>query len=57
MATFKFRNAEIEIHPSEYYAQKRVRTGKTAKDKKNGHVPYRKNRRVWDRNSGQWVKA
>lgn len=35
----------------------RVRTGKTAKDKKNGHVPYANNRRLWDKSAKAWVKA
>lgn len=38
----------------------RVRTGKTKKDKANGHVPYKNNRRIWvddkTTNSGRWVK-
>lgn len=43
-----------------------MREGKTARDKANGHVPYRKNRRVWDASGsskgkggvgGAWVKA
>ena len=59
MATFKFRNAEIEILPAEAYKKRRVRNGKTAKDKANGHIAYRKNRRVWQGNqqTGQWVKV
>lgn len=36
--------------------QERVRKGKTSKDKANGHVAYKKNRRVWDRLDGVWVK-
>ncbi len=34
-----------------------ARAGKTAKDKANGHVPYTKNRRVWDDKAHSWVKA
>lgn len=39
----------------------KVRAGKTARDKANGHIAYKKNRRVWSDGSkgtvGQWVKA
>lgn len=38
----------------------RVRAGKTARDKANGHTPYKKNRRIWSdskTSSGQWVKV
>lgn len=37
----------------------RPRFGKTAKDKARGHIPYRKNRRVWNGNArdGKWIKA
>ena len=34
----------------------RIRTGKTAKDKANGHIAYKKNRRVWDNVDRVWVK-
>ena len=38
-----------------------MRVGKTAKDKANGHIAYKKNRRVWDSGSkvseGKWVKV
>jgi hypothetical protein len=34
-----------------------ARPGKTARDKANGHVPYKKNRRIWDSNDRLWVKA
>lgn len=40
----------------------RVRTGKTAKDKKNGHIPYQQNRRIFQKDGGKlgggtWVKT
>lgn len=35
----------------------RVRTGKTAKDKKAGHIPYTNNRRIWDDKAHVWVKT
>lgn len=42
----------------------KVRDGKTARDKANGHIPYKKNRRIWSGGSGgkggtagQWVKV
>lgn len=39
----------------------RRREGKTAKDKARGHVPYKKNRRVWDdggrTGGGKWIKV
>lgn len=42
----------------------KVRAGKTARDKANGHVPYKKNRRVWSdggngkgASAGTWVKV
>lgn len=34
----------------------RIRTGKTAKDKANGHIAYKKNRRVWDDEDHKWYK-
>lgn len=34
---------EVSMHP-------RPRIGKTAKDKARGHIPYKKNRRVWSEN-------
>lgn len=44
-----------------HYAMRAVygvnRPGKTAEDKARGHVPYKKNRRVWDRTEGQWCKV
>ncbi len=42
-----------------------MRVGKTSRDKAKGHIPYRKNIRIWDDNGGgrgkgssggQWVK-
>lgn len=40
---------------------KEMRVGKTAKDKANGHIAGKKNRRVWDdggwRFAGQWKKV
>lgn len=40
----------------------RIRSGKTVKDKANGHVAYRKNRRVWieertAQSNGYWAKV
>lgn len=39
----------------------RVRQGKTKKAKANGHVAYKKNRRIWDdggkASGGKWVKS
>lgn len=38
----------------------KVRAGKTARDKANGHIPYKKNRRIWSDSkgsAGQWVKV
>lgn len=34
-----------------------ARPGKTIEDKKNGHVPYKKNRRHYDDKEKQWVKV
>lgn len=34
-----------------------ARPGKTAKDKANGHIPYVKNRRMWDSKERKWYKA
>lgn len=34
-----------------------ARPGKTARDKANGHIPYKKNRRIWDRADKVWVKC
>lgn len=34
-----------------------IREGKTARDKARGHVPYTKNRRIWDSSDKKWVKA
>lgn len=33
------------------------RPGKTARDKSNGHIPYRRNRRMEDRKTGVWSKV
>ena len=33
------------------------RPGKTACDKANGHIPYQKNRRMWDDKEKAWVKV
>jgi hypothetical protein len=39
----------------------KVRAGKTARDKANGHIPYKKNRRIWSDGSkgseGTWIKV
>ncbi|MCS5737032.1 hypothetical protein [Herbiconiux daphne] len=39
----------------------KVRDGKTARDKANGHIAYKKNRRIWSDSGkntvGQWVKV
>jgi hypothetical protein len=35
----------------------RPRLGKTKKDKEKGHIPGRKNRRIWDSSSRKWVKV
>lgn len=34
-----------------------MRVGKTARDKAKGHVPYVKNRRIWDKQDRMWVKV
>jgi hypothetical protein len=34
-----------------------ARPGKTARDKARGHIPYRTNRRIWDREAREWVKV
>ncbi|MGL5324015.1 MAG: hypothetical protein ACRC91_04730 [Aeromonas sp.] len=34
-----------------------IRQGKTARDKAKGHIPYTKNRRIWDNSDKKWVKA
>lgn len=34
-----------------------ARPGKTARDKANGHIPYKTNRRIWDDRAKAWVKA
>ena len=36
---------------------RRMRIGKTFRDKVNGHVAYQKNRRVWDDELRKFVKA
>ena len=33
-----------------------ARPGKTARDKANGHVPYRRNRRMYDKRTGETTK-
>ena len=33
-----------------------ARPGKTARDKANGHVPYRRNHREYDKQSGKTIK-
>lgn len=39
----------------------KVRAGKTARDRANGHVAYKKNRRIWDdggrAGNGKWIKV
>lgn len=55
------------MQPSPFSSKKerddggRIRVGKTAQDKKNGHIPYKKNRRIWDdggkSSGGKWIKA
>lgn len=39
----------------------KVRAGKTARDKANGHIPGKKNRRIWSDGSkgseGVWIKV
>jgi hypothetical protein len=35
----------------------KFRPGKTAVDKERGHIPYKKNHRVWDSGSKTWVKV
>lgn len=37
--------------------KKTMRAGKTAQDKVKGHIPYTKNRRVWDSKSFAFVKV
>ena len=34
-----------------------MRVGKTARDKANGHVAYKKNRRLWDDKDHVWNKV
>lgn len=57
------RSGGVKVTSSYYAAVLGVRRpGKTAKDKESGHIPYRKNRRVWtgrgkDDPAGEWVKV
>lgn len=44
-------------HTSNLKKFKVARPGKTAADKANGHIPHRKNRRVWDDDLRLWVKV
>lgn len=34
-----------------------IRLGKTARDKANGHIPYKKNQRIWDKTARAWLKV
>ena len=57
----KVGNGSKTIGKDEFGKPREMRVGKTAKDKANGHVAYKKNRRVWSDGSkgtpGQWVKV
>lgn len=54
---FQFKSTSTQtILTDKNGIQTRVRTGKTAKDKANGHVAYKKNRRVWDDKDRKWFK-
>lgn len=54
---FQFKSTSTQtILKDKNGIQTRVRTGKTAKDKANGHVAYKKNRRVWDDKDRKWFK-
>lgn len=42
-------------------SKQEMRIGKTARAKAKGHIPYQKNRRVWEdggrKGEGRWIKA
>ncbi|QEG09125.1 hypothetical protein HWC29_gp061 [Aeromonas phage 4_4572] len=49
-------NGSKIIGKDEHGKPREMRVGKTERDKANGHVPYRKNRRIWDSKEG-WKKS
>ena len=54
-------NTGATSRTAEHGEHRVMRVGKTAKDKASGHVPYKKNRRVFEGGSkgseGKWTKV